>query len=189
MKKIYTVVIMHGTKGSPKGNWFPWLKQKIEKLGHQAFVPKFPTPKGQTIKNWIKILNQTILTYDDSLTLVGHSSAPLVICAKLQELKKPIKAIFLVAPFLGRLGLSDYDKICTDFNSFPFKWNLIKKRANSFYIYRANNDPYVPEEKGKLLANKLKVTETIIDQGGHLNSESGYTQFPLLLKDLKKELK
>lgn len=187
-QKKKTILIIHGTMGNPKGNWFPWLKHEIEKLGHKALTPKFPTPKGQTIKNWIKVLDQVVPAYDNSLILIGHSSASMAILAKLQQLEKPIKAAFLVAPFLGEIGILDYDKANTDFISFPFKWDLIKKRAGKFYIYRSNNDPYVPEKNGRIMAEKLKVKERIILDSGHLNAESGYTKFPRLLKDLKQEL-
>ena len=113
---------------------------------------------------------------------------PLVICAKLQELEKPIRAVFFVAPFLGKIGIPNYDKPNANFNSFPFNWKLISQKANRFYIYRSNNDPYVPERTGKILAEKLKVTETIIPEGDHLNAESGYVSLTYLLKGLEKEL-
>ncbi|MBU1110722.1 alpha/beta hydrolase [Patescibacteria group bacterium] len=183
-----TIVILHGTMGSPQGNWFPWLKQEIEKLGHTAIVPKFPTPEGQTTRNWLKILDEAVPAYDENLILVGHSSSPLVICAKLQQLEKSVGAVFLAAPFIGDVGNAEYDELNADFNSFPFDWELIKKRCKKFYIYRSDNDPYVPEEQGRAMAENLGVSEIIIPSGGHLNAETGYTKFPLLFKELEQEI-
>ena len=50
--------IIHGAYGDPEENWFPWLKTKLEGLGHQVFVPKFPTPENQTLNNWFNVFNK-----------------------------------------------------------------------------------------------------------------------------------
>lgn len=49
-----TAFIIHGVGGHPEENWFPWLKKELEKIGYRVFVPKFPTPEGQTLTNWLK---------------------------------------------------------------------------------------------------------------------------------------
>lgn len=182
-----TIVILHGTYGNPNVNWFPWLKNELNLLNQNVIVPKFPTPENQTIKKWIEILDKNIEKYDDSLILVGHSSAPLVICAKLQQLNKPIKASFFVAPFLGNIGNEVYDKANNDFVRYPFNWEKIRTMSE-FFIYRSDNDPYVPEKIGKIIAENLKIKETIIPNGKHLNAESGFDKFPKLLEDIKKIL-
>ena len=41
-----TVFIIHGSYGHPGENWFPWLKDELEKIGHRVCVPQFPCPKS-----------------------------------------------------------------------------------------------------------------------------------------------
>jgi predicted alpha/beta hydrolase family esterase len=46
--------IIHGSYGHPKENWFPWLKNELEKLNYKVFVPAFPTPQNQSLASWFK---------------------------------------------------------------------------------------------------------------------------------------
>jgi predicted alpha/beta hydrolase family esterase len=47
----------------------------------------------------------------------------------------------------------------------------------------------VPKSEAERLAKKLGVKPIFIDNGGHLNEESGYIKFPYLLDLIKPELK
>ena len=54
MKDNY--VIIHGSFGSKDGNWFPWLKSKLE--GKDVEVPQMPVGVGnQNFENWSKVLD------------------------------------------------------------------------------------------------------------------------------------
>ena len=45
--------IIHGSFGSPFGNWFSWLHDFIEDEGKQVYVPDFPIGVGyQNYDNW-----------------------------------------------------------------------------------------------------------------------------------------
>ena len=50
--------IFHGTEGYPEENWFPWLKQNLEDLGYQVYVPHFPSPPKipAKISEWFDVL-------------------------------------------------------------------------------------------------------------------------------------
>lgn len=179
-------IIIHGTLGKPEGHWFPWLKKELEQEGHKVFLPRFPTPEGQTLKNWLAVLNSLPVEFDENLILVGHSSAPAVILRKLKEIEKPVFAIFLVSGFLGSVGNEEYDKLNASFFKTPFNWTKIRKNARHIFVYNSDNDPYVPLEKGGELARNLGVKLKILKNAGHINSESGFYQFPQLLKDIKR---
>ena len=71
---------------------------------------------------------------------------------------------------------------------YEYSWDKAKRGAKKFYIYRSDNDQYVPEKCGRVIADKLGVKEMIIPGGGHLNIETGYDKFLKLFEDIKGEL-
>ncbi len=67
------VIIIHGSYGSPEKNWFPWLKEELEKSGCNVFVPEFPTPKSQSLDAWMNVFKGYEHSLNRNSILVGHS--------------------------------------------------------------------------------------------------------------------
>jgi predicted alpha/beta hydrolase family esterase len=90
------VVIFHGTGGNPNGNWFPWLKNELEKLGVEVYVPKMPTPDNQSIKSWCKATQEQVpFTFGKDTILVGHSLGAVWVAEILSfDRSEPIKTSF-----------------------------------------------------------------------------------------------
>lgn len=181
----YRVVIVHGAYGNPEENWFPWLKQQLENDGRKVFVPTFPTPQGQDPKAWMQILDTEVQNFGKDLVMVGHSLGPALILRKLEIVKEPIRAAFLISPFVGNLGLPDFDSINAPFFVPPFNWTKIKSNCPEFYTYSGDNDPYVPLSKGEEVAKNLGAMMQVIKGGGHINASAGYTRFDKLLADIR----
>lgn len=182
--------IIHGTEGNPNGNWFPWLKEQLEKFSHTVFVPEFSTPENQSLEIWMRDFEYYFHLIDDDSILIGHSLGSAFILNILERLSlpKPVKACFLVAGFIGLLGNKHYDDLNRTFTDKKFDWNKIRKNCGKFYVISSDNDPYVPLEKGEEISGYLKTELIVIPNGGHLNSESGYTKFELLLDYINKDL-
>ncbi|MDP4030861.1 MAG: alpha/beta hydrolase [Patescibacteria group bacterium] len=94
------VFIFHGTMGSPEGNWFPWLERELKKLGIEVFVPRFPTPKGQTLDNWLKTFEPYQKYVNEESVLVGHSMGPGFIFRILEQWNIRIKAAILAVTMI-----------------------------------------------------------------------------------------
>jgi len=182
------IFMIHGAYGNPEENWFPWLKKELEQLGHTVFVPKFPTPENQTLENWMDVFDEYIEKIDEDTIFVGHSLGPAFILSLLEKIEKPIKSAFFVANFIDLLDNPEFDTINKTFVDKKFNWEKIKENCKTFYIFHSDNDPYVPLEKGKKLGEKLESEVLVIEGAGHFNKAAGYTEFPLLLEYIKKEL-
>ncbi len=183
-----SVFIIHGTGGSPERNWFPWLKKELEESGCKVFVPRFPTPENQSLKSWLKVFEEYEKYLDEDSIVVGHSLGPAFLLSVLENLNHKIKAAFFVSGFIGFLNNTEFDTLNKTFVGKPFDWNNIRKNCKKFYVINSDDDPYVPLNKAKELAKNLGVELLVIKNAGHINQESGYARFEMLLEMIKNEL-
>ena len=182
------IFIFHGTAGSPEGNWFPWLEGKLEEKGCHVFVPRFPTPEGESLASWLKVLEEYKQYINTDTILVGHSKGGLFTLRLLEQLSHSVYATFLVSAPIGVKPILYYKEDAMFSNGFEFEWKRILANSQRFTVYHSDNDPYVCLENGKDLAKILKVPLQFIPNAGHLNAESGYTSFEQLFKDIEKVL-
>ncbi|MBU0530377.1 MAG: alpha/beta hydrolase [Candidatus Aenigmatarchaeota archaeon] len=179
------VFIFHGVEGHPKENWFDWLRQELEKLDCNVFVPQFPTPENQTLGNWLAVLDEYKKYLNDETILVGHSlGVPFAL--NVAE-RNQVKSTFLVSGFIGLAG-NAYDEGMKSFAQRIFDWERIKENCKNFFVFHSDNDPYIKLEKAEELAEKLGVDVILVKNAGHFNKASGYTKFELLLEKIKSEL-
>jgi predicted alpha/beta hydrolase family esterase len=107
----------------------------------------------------------------------------------LERTGEPIAGAFLVAGFLGALGLPDFDRINGDFVLEPVNWSRVKRSSKSFFVYGSDNDPYVPLHIVECITNELGVTAVVMERAGHLNADSGFTSLPAILPNLEDLLR
>lgn len=178
------IFIFHGTGGHAKENWFPWLKEKLEEKGYTVFIPEFPTPEGQSLKSWLGVLKKYKNNINSDTILIGHSLGGLFLLRLLEKLVKSVKAgIFVSAP-VGIKPIKFYSGDEKFSDGFSLNWEKIKSNAKHFIVFHSDNDPYISIANGEEIAKQLGVNLTFIPQAGHLNAESGYIKFELLLKKL-----
>ena len=185
-------VILHGTLGSSEGNWFPWLKNELEKLGHKAICPKLPTPEGQNPDMWSKVIKEAIDTFGDSddVVIVAHSMSPWASCYYIGSYDKRIKAAFFISPFAEQIDNEEpFKSLIEPFTKVQVDWDKVKENCKDIICFVGDNDPYVSLDVAKRFVELCGAKQLIIvPNGGHLNEDSGYTAFPLLLETIKKEL-
>lgn len=180
--------IIHGVWGSPQENWIPWLKTKLEAQNIATITPKFPTPEGHNLRNWIRIMEEHKKNITSETLLIGHSISCAFILDMLEIMNVQVRACFLIAGWTGPLHDEELDALNRTFAERTFNWTKIRANCKKFYLFNSTNDPYVPVELGVELARNLQSSMTTVPNAGHFNQKAGYTTFPLLLTTIKKEL-
>lgn len=175
-------IILHGSFGSNEGNWFPWLKNELEKLNKQVVVPQMPVGVGkQDFLSWSSVLDK--LPINETTTIIAHSIAPAFVCKYLITKKIKVKKLIFVCGFNNYLGIDeDFDTVNKPM--YIDNFDDVKKYCSNIVCFYSDNDPYVKFAVEKDFADKLTNNQHIIKGGGHLNTESGYTSFPEILKEV-----
>lgn len=62
----------------------------------------------------------------------------------------------------------------------------IKSLITSIIVITATNDDIVPTEATQKLAKELDANLIILSEGKHFIARDGYTDFPILLNEIKK---
>lgn len=177
--------IFHGTAGHPKENWFPWLKEKLESIGYMVIVPQFPARETQTLDNWFEVFEKYKEFYSEESIMIAHSLGGAFLLRVLERYDVKVKAAFIIAAPIGVLPIKNY-KGDKPFIGHLFDWKKIKSRANKFFIFHSDNDPYVSLGNGEQLAKNLNTELILIPNAGHFNEKAGYLQFDLLLDKIKE---
>ena len=171
--------IIHGSFGSPFGNWFSWLHDFLYNNGKQVYVPQFPIGvRFQNYDNWSKLLKYYLELglINENTTIIAHSIAPVFVSKFLTENKVKVKKLIFVCGFNNYLGINEeYDAV----NKTMFFDNLkdVKQLANKIICFYSDNDPYVKYEVEKEFADTIATEQICIPNAGHMNSESSYDTF------------
>lgn len=187
MKNNY--FILHGTNGSNNGNWFPWLKNELEKQGKNCIVPQFPIGENQNYNSWEKELNIYLEKglINENTVFIAHSISPVFIVKYILEHKINVYGLILVSGFNNYNGpFEEYNKLNKTFFINDEDLNDINNYVKFVYCIYSNDDPYIEQEVLERFSKTLRAEKCLIESGGHLNSESGYLRFDKMLDIVKQ---
>ncbi len=184
-----TCFIVHGSFGNNKEHYLPWLKGSLEKLGFKVIMPSYPIGVGvQCYEAWKKVLDQHKKLIDENTIFVGRSIAPIFIVKYILENNLHIKALYSISGFNNAfIDHGEYDSVNESFyvkDITGFK-NLCDKRL----CIISENDPFVKYDYLIGFAKDISAEVLNIKDGGHFNTDSGYTKFEKLLEIIKKDNK
>ncbi len=176
-------VLVHGYKGFPENNWFPWLRRELEARGWTIHAPQLPLAAWPRRPAWIPALVDVLRPLDPSQTvLIGHSLGCVSILYALETLRPstPFAAGVLCAGF-GR-DFRKTDRLVHWFTPPP-DLAAIRPFVRRWTCVHSSDDPIVPFAEGEWLAGQLGADLVRLEGKGHLMKKiDGVTELPEALE-------
>lgn len=177
-------VIVHGYTASPEKNWFPWLKNQLEALGAQVYVPEMPDALSPDPEKWQQRLQQLPFGIDEETVLIGHSLGCVTVLRFLQNKPQAVKGYILVS------GFDEEQETLPELRSHtlsPLDHSSLIDVADKRISIISTNDEIVSPQSSKALAETLKTQVIWEENAGHFLDREGYTVFPTLLEAIKQQ--
>ena len=172
-------IILHGTGTKKDEFWFPYLKNELEKLGYNVWLPQLPNDEHPNLNEWLPFILSGG-TFNEETVIVGHSAGAQVILSVLEHIDVKVKQVILVSGY-AKLLRKDADGK----NDEEPHWEIIKPHAREFICINSDNDPWGCDDvQGKVMADNLG-GRLIVRHDGHMGSttyDQPYREFPLLIE-------
>jgi predicted alpha/beta hydrolase family esterase len=178
-----TALIIHGIGGHAGIHWQQWLHDELAKQDYKILLPDMPEPNHPDRQAWLETIKQTLSGVNlVQLTIIGHSLGVTAALDFIEQAGSEVNRLLSVAGFAEDYG--------AELNSYFLRAKVIDFEAVRHNLRWAavvygDNDPYVPQPTLKQLADSLGVQPVVIPNGGHLNGEAGFTEFPQLIAMLE----
>ncbi len=178
------VIFIHGNGGcSPNDNWFPYLKDELEKLGVTVIARQFPDAILARASHWLPFL-KGVLKADEHTILVGHSSGALA-AMRFAETNKLLGSV-LVAAMHTDLGI-ETERLSGYYNA-PWDWEAIKNNQQWIVQFSSTDDPWIPIAEPRFVHKQLNSEMYEFSNQGHFGGDRYKADFPELVEAIKKKL-
>jgi len=172
------VLLLHGWGGSDFPHWQSWLAGELAKdYGCVNFL-RFSDVDEPKLDVWLREAKAALDEFRPDI-VICHSLANTLwfhLCQK-EELRE-VEKLYLVAPPSMECDIKELQEF------FPIQTpqTLYAKEA---LLISSSNDPYMTEDEATKLQSELGIDMKVIQNGGHLNAQSGYGEWPWMLSELK----
>lgn len=182
-KDLKAIFIPGNGGGTPKDQWFPYVKKELENIGVEVIDEDFPDADLAPESSWIPFLHE--LGADENTILVGYSSG--AIAAMRFAEKNKIYGTALISTYHTDLN-NPWEEKAGYFNR-PWDWEAIKNNQNWILQFASSDDPFVPVEEARFVHEKLDSEYQEFTDQGHFGATYLKTEFPELVKALIEKLK
>ena len=164
-------------------NWYPYVKEELEKLNVEVIAENMPDPKFARKKVWLPFIKEKFGGEKNSI-IIGHSSGAVAALRYLEENK--CRFAILVSCYYTDLD-NELEKTSGYFDK-PWKWEQIKNNTEKIVIFASTDDPFIPISEPRFIKEKVDSEYHEYKDEGHfgLNKKK---EFPEVILVIEKMLK
>ncbi len=186
-KKAY---IIHRWGGTPQSDWYPWIKNELELLGYEVFVPEMPNTDHPVIEERVSFLQNLIMVPDEHTLFIGHSIGCQTIMRFFETLPigaKVAKVVFVAGWFnLDNLEDKETQDLAKPWIEHSINFAKVGKICSNIQVFLSSNDTYgFVNENKNIFINELNAKVDILENRGHFTEEDGVKELPEILTLLK----
>lgn len=161
------ILILHGWGGSDYPHWQSHLAIELIKNNFVVSFPELPNKDEPKLDEWLEYLDNEIKHFKPDI-VVCHSLANILWFHYTSNYEmKELEKLMLVSPVSPSCDIEELQT----FFPYPIPQDL---RAQTKIMASGDNDKYISLDELYHLSNILQIGLKVIENGGHLNVESGY---------------
>ncbi len=182
------VIIVHQWMAGARGDWRPWLKTELEKLGYEVLLPDMPHIESPVIEKWVGHLSDVVGIPDRDTYFIGHSIGCQTILRYLESVKNPIGGALFVAGWFDLKNLEDEEvaKIARPWTETPVSIDKIRQVLPRSTLVISDNDPYGAFEENKNRFAELGSKIVVLHNTGHITEEDGFIEAPVVMNEFRE---
>ena len=173
-------MVIPGWQGSGDGHWQTWLEEQLHAAGRETRRPDFADLDHPDLADWLTALHAALTDLPaDAYDVVAHSLGAVLWLHHVVapgDAPRPARVALIAPPSLT----TTIPEIAAFFPP-PLDIDAVRGAADGTVLIAGDNDPYLPEGIAAAYALPLKIATTVIPDGGHLNVEAGYGDWPAML--------
>lgn len=175
-------ILIHGTGGTPKHFWFPFIQQDLENKGYSVWAPQVPNADRPELSISLPFFLESG-DFNPETILIGHSSGCPTIISILEKIDMQVAKTILVAGFYQSIDDDGFSELMLQ---KEYDWERIKSNSEEIILINTDDDPWGCDDvQARPIMQKLDATLIVCSGQGHMGSESfeqPYEEFPLLAK-------
>ncbi|MFJ3769452.1 RBBP9/YdeN family alpha/beta hydrolase [Streptomyces sp. NPDC090082] len=172
-----TYLILHGFQNHrPPAHWQHWLADRLRERGHEVRYPQLPSPDAPVLDAWLDALEQHGKRPAEGEFVVLAHSLSVLLWLRAGQRRPDADRVLLVAPPSPGVTAS-----IPEIAAFADGLDLTEPGLAARLVY-GEGDPYCLEGADLHYGIPLGLDLDRVPDGGHLNPDSGYGEWPSLLE-------